>query len=56
MSVASWPAYRFLRRQVRLDYYSHLFKNFPEFVVIHTLKGFILSINYTYVLEYATNL
>ena len=22
--------------------YSHLFKNFPEFVVIHTVKGFII--------------
>jgi len=21
-------------------WYSHLFKNFPEFVVIHTIKGF----------------
>ena len=21
-------------------WYSHLFKNFPEFVVIHTVKGF----------------
>ena len=21
-------------------WYSHLFKNFPEFVVVHTLKGF----------------
>ena len=26
--VASWPAYRFLKRQVRWSY-SHLFKNFP---------------------------
>ena len=23
-------------------WYSHLFKNFPEFVVIHTVKGFSL--------------
>ena len=22
--------------------YSHLFKNFPQFVVIHTVKGFII--------------
>jgi len=29
--------HRFLRRQVR---YSHLFKNFSQFVVIHTVKGF----------------
>ena len=34
----SCPAYRFLRRQIR--WYSHLFKNFPQFVVIHTVKGF----------------
>ena len=37
LTVASWPSYRFLKRQVR---WSHLFKNFPEFVVIHTVKGF----------------
>ena len=37
LTVASWPAYRFLRRQVR---YSHLFKSFPQFVEIHTVKGF----------------
>ena len=31
----------FLRRQVRwYGIYSHLFKNFPQFVVIHTVKGF----------------
>ena len=23
-------------------WYSHLFKNFPQFVVIHTVKGFII--------------
>ena len=27
----------FLKRQVC---YSHLFKNFPQFIVIHTVKGF----------------
>ena len=37
LTVASWPAYRFLRRQV---WDSHLFKNFPWFVVMHTVKGF----------------
>ena len=37
LTIASWPEYRFLRKQVR---YSHLFKNFPQFVVIHTVKGF----------------
>ena len=39
LTVASWPAYRFLRRPVRV-WYSHLVKNFPQFVVIHTVKGF----------------
>ena len=39
LTVASWPAYRFLRKQVRV-WYSHLLKNFPQFVVIHTVKGF----------------
>ena len=36
--VASWPEYRFLKRQVR--WYSHLFQNFPQFIVINTVKGF----------------
>ena len=31
LNVASWPAYRCL-------WYSHLFKNFPQFVVIHRVK------------------
>ena len=39
LTIASWPAYRFIRRQV-VVWYSHLFKNFPQFVVIHTVKGF----------------
>ena len=41
LTVASFPAYRFLRRQVRWSgIHSHLLKNFPQFVVIHTVKGF----------------
>ena len=39
LAVASWPVYRFLRRQVRL-YGIPFSKNFPQFVVIHTVKGF----------------
>ena len=39
-SVASLPAYRFLRRQVRWVWYSHLLKNFPQFVVINRVKNF----------------
>ena len=38
LTVASWPAYMFLKRQV--VQYSHLFQNFPQFIVIHTIKGF----------------
>ena len=37
LTVAFWPAYRFRRRQV---WYSHHLKNFPQFIVIHTVKGF----------------
>ena len=39
LTVASSLAYRFLRRQVS---YSGklLFKDFPQFVMIHTVKGF----------------
>ena len=45
LTVASWPAYRFLKRQVRWSggsggWYSHLFQNCPQFIVIHTIKGF----------------
>ena len=38
--VASWPAYRFLRRQVRWSGIPISFKNLPQFVVIHTVKVF----------------
>ena len=37
LTVASLPSNRFIRRQV---WYSHLFQNFPQFIVIHTVKGF----------------
>ena len=40
LTVGSWPAYRFLRKQIKVVWYSHLFKNFRQFVVIHTVKGF----------------
>ena len=39
LTVASWPAYRFLRRQVRWSGIP-ISKNFPQSVVIHTVKGF----------------
>ena len=41
LTVGSWPAYGYFRRQVRwFGIHSHLFQNFPQFVVIHTVKGF----------------
>ena len=40
LTVASWPAYRFLRRQIRWSGMPITFKNFPQFVLIHTVKGF----------------
>ena len=40
LTVASWTAYRFLKRQVRWVWYSPLFQNFPQCVVIHTVKTF----------------
>ena len=40
LTVASWPAYRFLKRQVRWSGIPHLFQNFPQFFVIHTVKDF----------------
>ena len=39
LTVASWPIYRFLQKQGKWCC-SHLFKNFPQFFVIHTVKGF----------------
>ena len=39
ITVASWPAYRFSSRQVRWSGIP-IFKNFPQFVVSHTVKGF----------------
>ena len=38
-SVASWPSYRFLRRQVRWSGIAISFRIF-QFVVIYTVKGF----------------
>ena len=40
LTVASWPAYRFSQEAGKVVWYSHHLKNFPEFVVIHTVKGF----------------
>ena len=41
LTIASWPAYRFLKRQVRWsEEESVFFQNFPQFIVIHTVEGF----------------
>ena len=39
LTVASWPAYRFLRRQIRWSVFPVSLRIF-QFVVIHTVKGF----------------
>ena len=39
LTVASWPAYRFLRRQIRWSSIPISFRIF-QFVVIHTVKSF----------------
>ena len=38
--VASWPHIQVSQETSKVLWYSHLFKNFPQFVVIHTVKGF----------------
>ena len=43
LTVASWSAYRFLRRQVRWSGISISLRIFPWVVVIHTIKGFGVS-------------
>ena len=40
LTVASWPAYRFLRRQVRWSGIPISFRIFHNFIVIHTVKDF----------------
>ena len=41
LTISSWPTYQFLRRQVRWSGIL-ISKNFPQFVVIHTGKGFLV--------------
>ena len=38
--VASWPRIQVSHKTVKMVWYSHLFKNFPQFIMIHTDKGF----------------
>ena len=40
LMVTSWPAYRFSQETGKVVWYSHLFKNCPQFVLIHWVKGF----------------
>ena len=40
LTVASWPAYKFLKRQIRWSGIPISVQNFPQFIVIHTVKGF----------------
>ena len=35
LTIASWP-----QEKGQVVWYSHIFQNFPQFVVIHTVKGF----------------
>ena len=39
LAVVSWPVYRFHRRQLTWSGIPTSLKNFPQFVVIHTVKG-----------------
>ena len=48
LKVASWPEYRFLRKQARYSGIPISFKNFPQFVVIHTVKALAQSIKQNY--------
>ena len=41
LTVASWPTYRFVSQETsKVVWYSHLFENFPQFVMIHIVKSF----------------
>ena len=39
LTVASWPV-QISQEAGQVVWYSHLFQNFPQFIVIHTVKGF----------------
>ena len=39
LTGASWPAYT-SQDAGQVVWYSHLFQNFPQFIVIHTVKGY----------------
>ena len=42
LTVASWTCIQVSQKTGKVVWYSHLLKNFPQFIVIHTVKGFSL--------------
>ena len=42
LTVASWPAYRFLKGQIKRSSIPVSFRFFPQFVVVYTVKGFVI--------------
>ena len=40
LTVASWPRVQISQEAGKVVWYSHLFKNFPQFALIHTVRGF----------------
>ena len=39
LTVASWSCIQISQEAGQVVWYSHLFQNFPQFIVIHTVKG-----------------
>ena len=40
LTIASWPCIQVSQGANKVVWYSHLLKNFPQFVVIHSVQGF----------------
>ena len=40
LTVASWPALQVSQEAGQVVWYSRVFQNFPQFIMIHTVKGF----------------
>ena len=40
LTVAFWPCIQISQEAGQVVWYSHLFQNSPQFIVIHTVKGF----------------
>ena len=43
LTVASWSEYRVSQETGKVVWYSHLFKNIPQFVLIHAVKKFSID-------------